>query len=432
MSRYRVRGMGREFVVIADSETNAVKKLKDCRALKDDNVIPRNAKRLKLTAKTVSSAGKPGDVVIVEKDEYGDWVGTQNGRRYQYLVSNIRNPNYYDVEVLDSAIRDDSKYDKIKDWYIKAYPSDSLGKEIDPRATFYGAWTTIFNYKTDIYDYIGVDDSVVRERIFKELSKRFGMTYDKIYTAWLSDSAIEDGLTSAEKHNRAMEKIFSNYDNQNNKMAEYLARHGVSSAEIEKLRQNTGLHGNALAEKIQKIGKWDDFWKNRDSAIEEEMDIEDLDETIYGSGEYIEEKLKDSDYIDYNGGTIRIGTGFEGMSGVPKGMDIKCEFYKKHNTFYDLIKWYPVGTSVDSAINDFKRYINNHIKDSKALKDAVHTTNIDYVSADAAKKALEVLKRAGYDAMLKTPTKVIVNTDKDISDFIFDKTDGVFICSNEG
>ena len=282
MSRYRVRGMGREFVVIADSETNAVKKLRDSRALKDAN-----------------------------------------------------------------AIKDANT--SVREWYMRTYPSDKLGKEIRPDLTWYDAYEAKFIYKVaDMYRIIGVEDSIVRERIEAQLNR---IKKD------LGNNSVKDGLTSAEKHNRAMEKIFSNYDNQNNKMAEYLARHGVSSAEIERLRQNTGLHGNALAEKIQKIGKWDDFWKNRDSAIEEEMDIEDLDETIYGSDEY---------------------------------------------------------------------------KDSKALKDAVHTTDIDYISADAAKKALEVLKRAGYDAMLKTPTKVIVNTDKDISDFIFNKTDGVFICSNEG
>lgn len=417
MSRYRVRGMGREFVVIADSETNAVKKLKDSSALKDANVIPRNAKRLKLTAKTVSSAGKPGDVVIVEKDEFGDWVGTQNGKRYLYLVSNIRNPNYYDVEVLDSAIRDDST--SVREWYMRTYPSDKLGKEIRPDLTWYDVYEAKFIYKVaDMYRIIGIEDSVVRERI---------------------------------------------------------------EAQLNRIKKDLGKNN-----------------VNRDSAIEEEMDIEDLDETIYGSGEYIEEKLKDSDYIDYNGGTIRI---VNVSSGAPKG--IKCEFYKKYKDFYDLIKWYPIGTPFNKVVDDFKRYINNHIKDSKtlkdskqmsmstireimahtkkdligkpahlmetighytpsganwsylvgytadndlvvtrygyvmgvkdsAIKDAVHTTNIDYVSADAAKKAVEVLKRAGYDAMLKTPTKVIVNTDKDISDFVFNKTDGVFICSNEG
>ena len=100
---------------------------------------------------------------------------------------------------------------------------------------------------------------------------------------------------------------------------------------------------------------------------------------------------------------------------------------------WDIVPSAEIKSDVDTIIEYLDSYAKlMTIKDSKALKDAVHTTDIDYVSADAAKKALEVLKRAGYDAMLKTPTKVIVNTDKDISDFIFNKTDGVFICSNEG
>ena len=37
----------------------------------------------------------------------------------------------------------------------------------------------------DVYNYFGVDDSIVRERLFDGLSKELKTSYDFIYDAWL-------------------------------------------------------------------------------------------------------------------------------------------------------------------------------------------------------------------------------------------------------
>lgn len=69
----------------------------------------------------------------------------------------------------------------IKLYYINQFPSDELGIEINPQATFLGL---IGNIK-DVYEYIGVADSIVRERLFERIAEIMECSYDEIYTLWL-------------------------------------------------------------------------------------------------------------------------------------------------------------------------------------------------------------------------------------------------------
>lgn len=52
----------------------------------------------------------------------------------------------------------------IRDWYIRAFPSDELGYRINPLATFAGAVKCMAD-GGDIYKYLGVGDSLVRENV---------------------------------------------------------------------------------------------------------------------------------------------------------------------------------------------------------------------------------------------------------------------------
>ena len=71
----------------------------------------------------------------------------------------------------------------IKNYYLKAFPSDDLGEEINANATFNGLLENI----TKPYSYIGVDDSIVRERVFDKLATLKGVPYSDIYNAWLAN-----------------------------------------------------------------------------------------------------------------------------------------------------------------------------------------------------------------------------------------------------
>ncbi len=73
----------------------------------------------------------------------------------------------------------------IKEFYLNTYPTDELGVEINEKATFVGLVTELFG-GSDIYEYMGVGDSIIRERCFEELAKQLNKPYDFVYNLWLN------------------------------------------------------------------------------------------------------------------------------------------------------------------------------------------------------------------------------------------------------
>ena len=85
-------------------------------------------------------------------------------------------------------IKDESLNSKIKAWFLKAHPEEEyFGKQLNANATFQGLYETIKN-KQNVYNYIGLQDSVVREYIFQELADILHQNYQMIYKMWLGDS----------------------------------------------------------------------------------------------------------------------------------------------------------------------------------------------------------------------------------------------------
>ena len=75
---------------------------------------------------------------------------------------------------------------KIKEWYISSYPDDEVGQEIDNTLTFEELYHAM-KMNDDFYETIGEGiDSVIRERIFTEMSYIFNVSYDDIYNLWLT------------------------------------------------------------------------------------------------------------------------------------------------------------------------------------------------------------------------------------------------------
>lgn len=72
----------------------------------------------------------------------------------------------------------------IKKFYCEAFPTDELGLEINPQANFESLWMVIRGGLFE--EYIGVSDSVVRERIFERFSELCGHDYYYIYQEWLN------------------------------------------------------------------------------------------------------------------------------------------------------------------------------------------------------------------------------------------------------
>jgi hypothetical protein len=72
---------------------------------------------------------------------------------------------------------------KIREFYLENYPTDELGIEIDPTATFGGLYQALQDYD-DVYEYIGISDSIIRERLFERLSEITGNDYEEIHARW--------------------------------------------------------------------------------------------------------------------------------------------------------------------------------------------------------------------------------------------------------
>ena len=68
----------------------------------------------------------------------------------------------------------------LKNFYQAYYPNDNIGKEIRSKATFDGLLENIHN----CYDYIGVMDSFLRERLFDQLANIKGLDYEEIYNLY--------------------------------------------------------------------------------------------------------------------------------------------------------------------------------------------------------------------------------------------------------
>jgi hypothetical protein len=73
---------------------------------------------------------------------------------------------------------------KIRKYYLEAFPTDELGIEINENATFAGLLNQLI-VGGDVYEYIGVGDSIVRERCFEKLAKEMEVSYDYVYNLWL-------------------------------------------------------------------------------------------------------------------------------------------------------------------------------------------------------------------------------------------------------
>ena len=56
----------------------------------------------------------------------------------------------------------------IREFYVENYPTDELGIELNETPTFAGLLNQLI-VRGDVYRYIGVGDSIIRERLFERL-----------------------------------------------------------------------------------------------------------------------------------------------------------------------------------------------------------------------------------------------------------------------
>jgi hypothetical protein len=73
--------------------------------------------------------------------------------------------------------------ENIKTWYQTNFPTDKLGADLN-EVTFDEVFNCLDRRK-DLYEFIGVTDSLIRERLFEKLAELAQMPYSYIYDQWL-------------------------------------------------------------------------------------------------------------------------------------------------------------------------------------------------------------------------------------------------------
>ena len=81
----------------------------------------------------------------------------------------------------------------LREFYLNNYPTDELGVEINPNASFAGLLNQLI-IDGDVYDYIGVGDSIIRERLFEGLAEELGTSYDYVYNLWINENPIRNEI----------------------------------------------------------------------------------------------------------------------------------------------------------------------------------------------------------------------------------------------
>ena len=87
---------------------------------------------------------------------------------------------------VDRIRKDYNGQTRLVDFYKTAYPTDQWGADgMNKAATFQDAFECL-QVGFDFYTFLGVSDSLVRERIFDALATLMGCSYEHIYYQWLN------------------------------------------------------------------------------------------------------------------------------------------------------------------------------------------------------------------------------------------------------
>jgi len=117
------------------------------------------------------------------------------------------------AEVTKKKNTKSGKKNTIKDWYIKNYPTDDLGEELN-EITFEELWNEDYK-KYNIYQVMGVADSVIRERLFEHLAEIKGVTYGEVYRKLFSSEGFYAGGGGVEtQKSRVIDYYINNADNE--------------------------------------------------------------------------------------------------------------------------------------------------------------------------------------------------------------------------
>ena len=199
-------GYGSMMSTISSCEDNGIQCIID-----DDNAEvlfydPANKKYA--TSKDLSNAGTDIHGILLDKNLYNQVMLNAVGdkfldfsKRWDALQKESPEKVYRTKKctvIRGENMAESSNYnpemdDSIADWYRDAYPTDSeMADDMDRvGSTFADVWKAL-NRGEDVYEVIGADDSIVRERVFQKLSELTKKSYRTIYKKWMMASESND------------------------------------------------------------------------------------------------------------------------------------------------------------------------------------------------------------------------------------------------
>lgn len=108
------------------------------------------------------------------------------GRKKNYIKIPVK-PLLSAITVDNKTIEDILRTTYVKDNYVQDFPTDDLGKEINENLNYLQVFNGLLS-GDDIYEMIGVEDSLIRERVLRMLAYLMEMDYQIIYYLWLNEN----------------------------------------------------------------------------------------------------------------------------------------------------------------------------------------------------------------------------------------------------
>lgn len=108
------------------------------------------------------------------------------GRKKNYIKIPVK-PLLSAITVDNKTIEDILRTTYVKDEYVQDFPTDDLGKEINENLNYLQVFNGLLS-GDDIYEMIGVEDSLIRERVLRMLAYLMEMDYQIIYYLWLNEN----------------------------------------------------------------------------------------------------------------------------------------------------------------------------------------------------------------------------------------------------
>lgn len=108
------------------------------------------------------------------------------GRKKNYIKIPVK-PLLSAITVDNKTIEDILRTTYVKDNYVQDFPTDDLGKEINENLNYLQVFNGLLS-GDDIYEMMGVEDSLIRERVLRMLAYLMEMNYQIIYYLWLNEN----------------------------------------------------------------------------------------------------------------------------------------------------------------------------------------------------------------------------------------------------